>query len=180
MSNDQEIINLVLSGNLAAFGLLVRRYQNAVLCMTNNMIRDRHEAEDLGQDVFVAAFQNLHKYEPGRCMFSTWLLTIARNKCINQMRKKRPHPMAELPQVPGGPTPHDNLENNELLEHLDRALADLPENQKTAFVLTEFVGLAADEVSFIEGVEAGTIRSRLSRAKAALRSSLSRFVGVDQ
>lgn len=180
MKDDQETISRVLSGDVPAFGLLVRRYQNAVLCMANNLIRDRHEAEDLGQDVFLAAYQNLHRYEPDRCKFSTWLLTIARNKCLNMMKKRRPQPMAELPPVLDLRTPDDCQQSKELLEHLDRVLADLPDDQRTTFVLTELVGLGAEEVSLIEGVEAGTIRSRLSRAKAALRSSLSRFVGVDQ
>jgi DNA-directed RNA polymerase specialized sigma24 family protein len=99
MPGDDEIIRGVLAGDLAAFGLLVRRYQASVLRFAHNMIRDRHEAEDLGQEVFVAAYRSLHTYDARRCQFSTWLLVIARNKCLNMLRKRRPLPMAELPPV---------------------------------------------------------------------------------
>ena len=175
MAGDQEIISRVLSGEVAAFGLLVRRHQDAVLCFSQNMIRDRHEAEDVGQEVFVAAYRNLRAFDPGRCRFSTWLLVIARNKCLNVLRKRRPLPVAELPPVLTAQSPDGGLEGEELMGHLDRALEGLPEEQKTAFVLVELVGTPAEEAALIEGVEAGTMRSRLSRARAALRSSLGRF-----
>jgi RNA polymerase sigma-70 factor, ECF subfamily len=179
MPGDDEIIRGVLAGDLAAFGQLVRRYQASVLRFAHNMIRDRHEAEDLGQEVFVAAYRSLHTYDPGRCQFSTWLLVIARNKCLNLMRKRRPLPMAELPPVAGPQNPDGGgLEGEELMEHLDRALERLPEEQKTAFVLVELVGTPSEEAALIEGVEAGTMRSRLSRAKAALRASLGGIAGV--
>jgi RNA polymerase sigma-70 factor (ECF subfamily) len=180
MPDDREIISRVLAGNVREFAVLVLRYQNAVLCFSQNMIQDSHEAEDLGQEVFVAAYENLRVYDHERCKFLTWLLTIARNKCINLIKKRRAHPMAELPPVLGPRTPHDCLEDKELMEYLDRALADLPEDQKTTVVLVELVGMPADEVAVIESVRAGTIRSRLSRAKAALRLALGQFAGVRQ
>jgi RNA polymerase sigma-70 factor (ECF subfamily) len=180
MADDQEIIARVLGGDIGAFGLLVRRYERAVLCMAQNLVQDRHDAEEIAQDAFVAAYQNLHRYEPARCVFSTWLLTIAKNRCLNSMKKKRPRAMAVLPPIPDRRTPDEYLEGKELLEALDLALAGLPPGQKTAFVLPELVGLSTEEVALIEGVEAGTIRSRLSRAKAALRSSMNRFAGVEQ
>jgi len=179
MPEDWEIISRVLAGDTSAFAALVRRYQNAVLCFCRNMIRDSHEAEDLAQDVFVAAYGNLRSYDAARCKLPTWLLTIARNKCLNLIKKRRPRPMADLPPAASPRTPHDCLEGKELIEHLDRALDALPEDQKTAFVLAEMVGLSADEAAAVEGVPPGTFRSRLSRAKAALRLSLKPFAGVE-
>ena len=87
--------------------------------------------------------------------------------------------MAEVPERPDRHGPHDRLTEKELFEHLDAALAALPLEQKTAFVLSELVGLSGVEISGSMNVPVGTIRSRLSRAKAALRESLSRFAGGD-
>jgi RNA polymerase sigma-70 factor (ECF subfamily) len=76
-------------------------------------------------------------------------------------------------------TPHDNLERSAFFESLDRALEALPLDQRTAFVLAEFVGLPGEAIARIEGVPVGTVRSRLSRAKAKLREGLREYAGGD-
>lgn len=179
MTEDHEAILRVRSGETDAFRLLVERYERPVLCMVGNMIANSQDCEDIAQDVFLSAYQALETYDPARGSFSTWLFTIARNKCLNALRKKSPELMAEVPAQADRYGPHDRLTEKELFEHLDAALAALPPEQKTAFVLSELVGLSGVEISEIENVPVGTVRSRLSRAKAALRESLSRFAGGD-
>jgi RNA polymerase sigma-70 factor (ECF subfamily) len=175
--DDLAVIERVLAGEVEAFRLLVTRYQDRVFCLLRNLVCDAHACDDLAQDVFVSAYVGLRRYDPARGRFATWLLRIARNKCLNALAKRRPTPSESMPDPPDLRTPPDVLAGRELFQHLDRALEGLPVERRTAFVLCEMVGLSGEEVSQIEHVAAGTVRSRLSRAKAALRGALRPFVG---
>jgi RNA polymerase sigma-70 factor, ECF subfamily len=172
---EREAIDRVLKGEADAFRFLVERYERPVFCMIHNMIHRHHDCEDLVQDVFVSAFKSLHSHDASRSSFLTWLFTIARNKCLNAMARKSPTLMHQLPEKAERKTPQDHLVNQELFEQLDQALATLPLEQKTAFVLAELVELTCEDIATIEGTPAGTIRSRVSRARTALRSSLQQF-----
>ena len=79
MPEDSDIVKHVLNGDVDSFRILVERYQRPVLSMIRRLIWDSHRCEEIGQDVFVAAFQNLSTFDPARSQFSTWLFTIARN-----------------------------------------------------------------------------------------------------
>jgi RNA polymerase sigma-70 factor (ECF subfamily) len=174
MSDDLPVIRRVLDGDLDAFRVLVRRHEGPLHGLIRNLIPDAHEAEDVAQDVFLTAYRRLASYDPGRAAFSTWLLTIARNKCLNAFKRRRPVPLDGLPESAGGRPPERELAEAEWFRLLDRALEALPFEQKTAFVLAEIQGLSLDEVGRVEGVPVGTVKSRLSRAKAKLRSLLGR------
>jgi RNA polymerase sigma-70 factor, ECF subfamily len=100
-------------------------------------------------------------------------LTIARNKCINALKRQKPFTMETLPPTVDPRSPANELFEEELSAHLDQALAALPLEQKSAFVLSEIQGLSQEEICQIEGVPPGTIKSRISRAKEKLRSLLS-------
>jgi len=172
MTQDAEVISRVIDGEVDAFRLLVERYQQPVLCFVRNMIGDPHHSEDLAQDVFLTAFQKLHTFDADRGRFLTWLLVIARNRCINALRKQTPITDDDLARLAIARTPYDDLAAREILVQLDGALAALPETQKTAFVLAELMDMPHEEIAQIEGVRAGTVRSRLSRAKQQLRMHL--------
>jgi RNA polymerase sigma-70 factor (ECF subfamily) len=174
MSDDLPAIRRVLGGDLEAFRVLVQRHQGPLCCLIRNLVPDAHDAEDLAQDVFLTAYRKLASYDPGRGAFSTWLLTIARNRCRNALKKPRPRPLADLPDVAEDRPPDAELTEAEWFRLLDRALDALPFEQKTAFVLAEIQGLSHEEVGRIEGVPVGTVKSRLSRAREKLRSLLSR------
>ena len=175
MAEETEVIRRVVDGDLDSFRLLVKRYERPIARLIGNLVADRHQGEDLLQDVFLTAFERLHRFDPQRAAFSTWLFAIARNKCINALKKKRPLPTAEMPAAVRGRTPYDDLAEKELFEQFDAALETLPPAQKIAFVLAEFVGLSCAEISQIEGVGPGTVRSRISRAKERLRSLLRQY-----
>jgi RNA polymerase sigma-70 factor (ECF subfamily) len=170
--NDVELIQRILAGDLESFRLLVQRYEGAVFGLVRNLVRDQQEGEDLAQEIFLAVYRNLAVYDPQRAAFSTWLSTIARNKCWHALQKKRPQSLAELPDQSHDCTPDAEVAQEELFRRLDAALDELPLEQKTAFVLAEIQGLSLEEISRIEGVKVGTIKSRLSRGRERLRALL--------
>ena len=175
--DDLTVIQRVLAGESSAFRLLVTRYQARLFGLLRNMIRDPHECEDLAQDIFLAAYRNLARHDPARGRFSTWFFRIARNKSLDALAKRRPAPTDPLPVPVDTRTPPDCLAEREFLQQLDRALDALPLDQRTAFVLCELTGLTGDHAAAIEHVAPGTIRSRVSRAKAALRAALKSRAG---
>jgi RNA polymerase sigma-70 factor (ECF subfamily) len=140
--------------------------------MIKNITGNRESCEDIAQDVFLAAYKKLASFDTARSNFSTWLFTIARNKSISALRKKRPLSTSELPEKINPRTPLDAAAEKELFVRLDRKLQALPPKQKTALVLAEFEKLSYREIAQIEGTRVGTIKSRINRAKNKLRSAL--------
>jgi RNA polymerase sigma-70 factor (ECF subfamily) len=168
MPDDSEIVKRVLSGDVDSFRILVERYQRPVLSMIQRMIWDSHRCEEIGQDVFVTAFQKLSTFDPARSQFSTWLFTIVRNMSINALKKRLPMPMEKLPEMPSSRNPSHELSDKETFMQLDEALKTLPEKLRRAFVLAEFEQLPYEEVARIEGARLGTIKSRINRARARI------------
>src|SRR4051794_30154704 len=177
---DEKILARIRAGELAAFADLIGRHQEAVFRVVRNLLPRIAECEDVAQDVFLIAYARLASFDPTRASFRTWLLTIARNVCLNSLKKRRPlltdfegpsfHP-ADL-RSPGA-----ELEQAELFRRLDEALAQLPFEQRTAFVLAELEGLSMEEVGRMEGVPVGTVKSRLDRAREKLHAALVDLVG---
>jgi RNA polymerase sigma-70 factor, ECF subfamily len=170
MGDDLAVIRRILDGDVDSFRVLVERYQGPLRCLIANLVADAHEGEDLAQDVFLAAYRNLAGYDPRQAAFSTWLLTIARNRCLNALAKRRPVLLDQLPDAGQVRPPDAELSEAEWFRLLDQALDALPFEQKTVFVLAEIQGLSLAEVAAIEGVKPGTVKSRLSRARDKLRS----------
>ena len=172
MIEDTGIIRAVLEGDTESFRLLVQRYQKPVIRMIANLINDRHICEDVAQEVFLAAYKKLPSFDPARGGFSTWLFTIARNKSINAIKKRKILSMSNPPENPDFSGPADSLIRDELFIELDRALNSLNPGHKRALVMAEFENLPYEQIAQIEGVKIGTIKSRINRAKHRLRSAL--------
>ncbi len=102
--------------------------------------------------MFLAAFRGLASFDPKRAAFSTWLFTIARNRCRNELARRRPLAGIELPDVVDLRSPERAASEAELFRQLDAALDALPFAQRSAFVLTQLQGLSYEEVGRIEGV----------------------------
>jgi len=177
MTKEIDVIHQVLQGDVDSFRLLVQRYQKPIISMINNIINDQHMCEDIAQDVFFTAYKKLASFDPARSNFSTWLFTIAKNKSLNALKKKRALSMSQLPEKADSRNPSDELDEKELFDELDKILQTLPARQKTAFVLAEFEKLSYAEIAQIEGVRIGTIKSRINRAKRKLSSALEGFNG---
>jgi RNA polymerase sigma-70 factor (ECF subfamily) len=170
MDEDEQAIALVLAGAVDAFRDLVERNQRLVWTFTWNMLRNDADAEDAVQEVFLAAFRNLAAFDRTRARFSTWLLTIARNRCCNVL-KTRVRLVNSDELTDREAPPEATALDGELWQQLDAELERLPIEQRSAFVLAEIQELPYSEIAAIEGVEIGTVKSRVSRAKTRLRAS---------
>jgi len=176
MTEETDIIKAVLEGDTESFRLLVQRYQKPIIRMIANLINDRHICEDVAQEVFLAAYKKLPSFDPARSSFSTWLFTVARNKSINVMKKRKIPSTGNPPEEMDFSEPADSLVRDELFIALDKALKSLSPGHRRALVLAEFENLPYEQIAQIEGVRIGTIKSRINRAKHRLRSTLD---GID-
>ncbi len=172
MNDDERIISQVLSGDTAAYRLLVSRHERSVFGFVTNLVRNGADVDDISQEVFVAAFTHLDSFDPKRAKFSTWLLTIARNRCCNFLKRRllTTGDVGEL--VSDALPPETEAVARETWNQLDAALDRLSIEQRAAFVLAEIQELPLAEIAAIEGVPLGTVKSRLSRAKENLRREL--------
>ena len=177
MSQETEAIRQVLRGDSESFRVLLERYERPIIRMIRNIIADTESCEDIAQDVFFTAYKKLASFDPARSNFSTWLFTIARNKSINALRKKRVLSISELPKKADPHNPLDEMVQKELLDQLDRELQALSSRQRRAFVLAQFEQLPYEQIAQIEGARLGTIKSRINRAKKKLRSALKDLAG---
>jgi RNA polymerase sigma-70 factor, ECF subfamily len=142
----------------------------------------RREVEDIAQEVFLKVFRALGTFDPSRAKFTTWVYTFVRNHCYDVLKRRR-LPTTSLQAVPDGEPARDvvdrrellpaaGLENQELGRRIGEALAALGEDQRMVFVLREYENLDYAEIAAITGVNEGTVKSRLFRAKEALRERL--------
>src|SRR6266403_1695815 len=145
---DAALMLRVKQGDMGAFADLVDKYKQPVMNLAYRMLRDATESEDLAQNVFVQVHRSAHRYQVAS-KFTTWLFTIARNLCLNEIRRRSRHPADSLdatyPESDDQPirqfedhkvfSPPDTLLHNELERKIEQAMAELPENQRTAILL---------------------------------------------
>ena len=185
---DGHLVERAQAGDARAFEALVRRYERWVFTLALRMVGDRGEAEDVAQDVFLKAYAGLPGFR-GSSRFSTWLYAIASHHCLNHLasRARRPVPESSL-RPPGSdadesPGPVERLadeapradvllERQETARQVQEALLGLTEDHRLILVLREIQGLSYEEIARTVGVEVGTVRSRLHRARMALRLGL--------
>jgi RNA polymerase sigma-70 factor, ECF subfamily len=186
--NDSEIISLILDGDRHAFRLLVEKHQSMVFRTCMGFVHDRDEADDLTQDIFLQAFQSLQGFK-GEATFSTWIYRIAVNASLNRVRKnsRNPilqridsffHPTSEkedLVTVSDAENPETILIREENSRWVRNALDSLPENQRTAIILSKYDELSQKEIAEIMKTSEGAIEALIQRAKANLRIKLSSF-----
>lgn len=176
-SNESELQLIARSrrGDRDAFRALVLNYQDQVYRVCCLILGDSSFGQDLAQDTFVRAHGKLHLFDPEKGSFATWLLTMARRLCLNAcQRRGRTIALEDPPDHASPPAqqPDRRAIQTDTAEALDRALADLPTDFRTAFVLAEIEDLPLQKIAELEGVALGTIKSRIHRAKEALRSQL--------
>ncbi len=182
-ASDAELAQRAARGDDNAFADLVRRYQNAVYEMSCRYLRDRDAGFDAAQEVFIKAHRALDSYDPKR-KFSTWILAITRNHCIDQVRKPVNRLSAELPddnRLPDDPArnPGKLVEQANTAKILERAVDELSDNYREAVQLYHYQGLTYAEAAEVQGVPQGTFMARLHRARRQLRDKLRPLLGND-
>ncbi len=161
-------------GDLEAFDGLVAAYQDWVYNVAYRITGNAEDARDAAQETFVKAFRALPRYRP-QAAFGTWLYRIAVNTALDIVRRRRAVPPASLDDaiLPGGVyNPEEEAERGEVRRRVHQALQRLSPEHRAVVVLRDLQGLAYEEIAAVLGIPVGTVRSRLSRARDALRGLL--------
>jgi len=186
---DAALMLRVKQGDTDAFTALVEKYKQPVMNLAFRTLRDATEAEDLAQNTFVQAWKSSKRYEPS-AKFSTWLFTIARNLCLNEIRRRSRHPAESLDQTRDdnedqplhqvedrrqASTP-DQLLRGELERKVDEALAALPENQRIALALCREEELSYEEMAEVLDCSLSATKSLIHRARETLKQKLKPYL----
>ena len=173
MAEVGALIERCREGDALAWEALVRQYQGRVFAVALHYLRDREEARDLAQDVFVKVYQKLESFDGEG--FLAWLLRLTRNSAIDRLRriKARP-PAADVPADEtvelrdSGPSPEDSWVTDTANRLVHRALNGMSEQNREMILLKEIQGLKLGEIANLLGVPVGTVKSRSNRARVEL------------
>ena len=182
---DEDVVHQVLAGHTALFELLMRRHNERLYRTARAITRDDREAEDVMQQAYVNAFVSLRQFK-GHAQFATWLTRIAINEALSRVRRRgRYEPFDEvLPNMdtfmPSRTTPDPERQafTGELRDLLEWAIDALPDGAREVFVLRDVEGLSTAETAASLGVSEDVVKTRLSRARGALRRSLLERAGA--
>jgi len=178
-----EVLRLIASwkaGDGAALGKLLKGFENRVYATCWRITGKHDDALDMAQQTFINAIKHLDDYD-GRAQFGTWLYRICTNACISHLRRERvrrhegPESMAF--SAGGEPTPDSSVETAEVNAALHQALDSIDPDLRTLLVLRDGQGLDYAEIAKVLGVPVGTVKSRLFRARAALRQAVEGLEG---
>jgi RNA polymerase sigma-70 factor (ECF subfamily) len=173
---DADLIVSVAQGSMPALAELVRRHQDKVLSLAYRMLGRWDQAEDVAQEAFLRVYHAAGKYTP-RAAFTTWLYRIVVNLSLDARRRSRkaPAPLPEESALKADPGDCDPLEAREQAERIRRAVADLPERQRTALILYRYHDLSRRQIAEVTGWTDSAVESLLVRAYANLRTAITEF-----
>lgn len=191
-TTDNSLVTDFIAGNDAAFTQLVSKYKDSLTNYLNMTVGDYDTAVDLCQETFLRVYRNIHRYS-NVYQFSTWVYRIATNLAIDEIRYRKRRgrvfyqnvwgkrssddsdaPEFEITDVRRGP--RDEMLRKESGQVLGDAIRSLPEKYRTAFIMKEVQELPYDEIARVLNCSAGTIKSRLHRARELLQRKLERYV----
>lgn len=175
--SDETLLTGMASGDREAATGFIRRYQARVFGLALSILSDRSVAEEVAQEAFLRAWKHGAGFDPRRGQVSTWLLTITRNLAIDALRMRRadpldPETLMSLIESGSDEEVEEPLVAADATNRLRRALAALPREQGVAVVQAGFLGRTAREISEIEGVPIGTVKTRIRTALSKLRAAL--------
>ena len=168
------------AGDARAFEELVISHQHRVFGVALRMLDNAAEAEEVAQEAFLRAHRSLAEFR-GDAKLSTWLYAIVSRLCLNRLtsadrRVSRPGDEVLFRVADEGASPEARAESGELEAALHRAIADLPDERRVVVILRDLEGLAYEEIAQALGLELGTVRSRLHRARMDLKEKMERFL----
>jgi RNA polymerase sigma-70 factor, ECF subfamily len=189
---DRDMVSASRNGDVDAFGVLVGKYQKRAFNMAFRMIGDYDAACEIVQDTFLSAFTAIRQFR-GEAKFSTWLYGICVNQARNRLKKQRVRALREtaglddLPDTGDGAEPREQASGDrpvdeqvvrkELQERVQRSINGLEQEYREVLVLRDIQGFSYEEIQAILNLPDGTVKSRLFRARDALRQSLKSIVG---
>ena len=178
---DPQLVQLVLDGDTEAFNDLVERHQSRAYNLCVRMLGDSDAAADVAQDAFISAYKHLPSL---RGEFRPWLMRIVANGCRDVLRSQKRRPSVSLDlerdddDTPAmqladtGDGPEAALMKSELQKTIASALAEIPDDQREVVILSDIQGLSYQEIADMTGINIGTVKSRLNRARSRLRELL--------
>lgn len=177
--SESALIKELQAGSESAFQELVALYQQMIIGTCFGYLHNQEEAEDVAQEVFIQVFRSIGKFR-GDAKLSTWLYRIAINRSLNKLRSRKSRYLVGLDVLfePGSKEgnsssdPYDSLINQEKAEILHRAIDRLPDNQKTAFILSKYEGLANKKIAEVMETSLSAVEALLNRAKKNLQVEL--------
>ena len=182
--SEAELIKRLKSDDREAFNILVREYESKIINIAYGILSDKEEALDASQEVFIRIYKNIDSFK-GNASLSTWIYRIAVNICRDGLRKRQrsaktisidapvndDEQIIDLPD--SAPTPEQMTEKTEVQLLVRRAIDELSEEYRTVITLCDIEGLPYDKIAEIIKCPTGTVKSRLNRARAALRRKIS-------
>ena len=188
LRQEAKVVERILNGEQELFAEMVRAHQSLVLTTCLGFTHNREDAEDLTQEVFISAYQQLGRFK-GDSKISTWLYRIAVNASLNHMRNSKRRSIfqrieglfvkdkAEVQPaaMPLGDNPEQQLISAQESEAVQKAIDSLPESQRVAFTLSRYDELPQSEIAAIMSISEGAVEQLLQRAKANLRKKLVAF-----
>ncbi len=179
--DDKHMLVRARRGELSAFEELVRKYEKRVYAVALRSSGSPEDAADITQEVFLRAWRSIETFR-GDSGFSTWLFRITMNMCVDHARHKQSQPQcqplvigeedAERPIPDTAPTPEEYLDNSELGRELAAALDAVSEEHRRIVLLRDVSGMSYTEIAEVLEISEGTVKSRLARARVALRRIL--------
>jgi len=186
---DAALMLRIKRGDRGAFTELVAKYRQPLFNFIYRTLRDETETEDVAQNVFLQVYKSRDRYRR-TAKFSTWLFTIARNLCLNELRRRSRHPAESLTETPteneDQPArqyedktirlPTENALHGELAAKVEQALAELPENQRTAILLCRQDEVSYEEIAEILGCSLSATKSLIHRGRETLKDKLKPYL----
>src|SRR3954463_13002632 len=181
MTTDEELVARSRGGDLDSFNQLVVRWERPIYALAYRVIGREEDARDVCQETFLRAFRALGGFR-GQAKFSSWLYRISLNLCRDWVRRQRRTPVIQLPEdvdvmeLAAAREPSEPIEDvvarHDLTRAVERAMAKLPEEQRTAIILKEYHGLTFQEIADLAGCPLSTVKTRLYQGLAVLRREL--------
>ena len=179
--DEPALIKQAQKGDVTAFNRLVLHYQEAVYNVAYRIMGQPQAAEDATQDAFISAYKSLNRFRGGS--FKAWLMRIVTNGCYDELRRRKRRPQSSLdemteenesPAFLRNPNdgPEDYQERIELAQAIENCLDTLPDDQRITVVLCDIEGYDYKEIAQVTASTLGTVKSRISRARAKLRDCL--------
>jgi RNA polymerase sigma-70 factor (ECF subfamily) len=186
---DAALMFRVKRGDRAAFAELVEKYKQPLVNFIFRTLRDESESEDVAQNTFLQVYKSRDRYER-TAKFSTWLFTIARNLCLNEIRRRSRHPAESIeeshaeyedqPRQQYEDKSHiaapEKLLHGELAQKIEEALADLPENQRTAILLCRQDEMSYEEIAEVLDCSLSATKSLIHRGRETLKEKLKPYL----